>query len=102
MSLLDRLRRLFLTRRFFRASSRSAITVRRKNHLPDFYLVAFLNQNLVDRPAYRRRHFYHRLIGFEFHHRLALAHRRSRRNHQAYQVALFNVFAKRWEFEFDH
>ncbi len=90
-----------MERDFSRGRGR-AVIVGRKHDLADPDLVAFLNQDFFDGSTHRRRHFHDGLVGFEFHHRLALAHRRAGRNHQAHQVALFNVFAECGKFEFDH
>jgi hypothetical protein len=74
----------------------------REDNLPNLDLVAFLNANLLHLSAYRRRHFHDRLVGFELHHRLALADRCAGRDHQAHQVPLFNIFTKYGKLEFDH
>jgi hypothetical protein len=54
----------------------------------------FFDADLVHRPADRGGNFDDRLVGFEFHHRLAFGDARAERNHQAYQIALRYVFAQ--------
>ena len=44
--------------------------------------------------AHRRRHFDDRLVGFQFHHRLAFGDGRAGRNHQPDEVSLIDVFAE--------
>jgi len=65
-----------------------------KDHLADLDLLSLFNANLFHRAGHRRRHLNHRLVGFQFHHRLAFSHVRAGRNHQPHQVALIDVLAE--------
>jgi len=63
-------------------------------------LVAFSYPNFSDGAAHRRRHLYHRLVGFEFHHGLALGNASAGLDHQADQVAALDVLAQFGQFKF--
>ena len=65
----------------------------REDHLSNFDLLAFLNLYFFHHAAHRRGNFDDGFVGFQFHHRLAFRHFRSRRNHQANQIALGDVFS---------
>ena len=67
-----------------------AAALERENYLAHFDLRAFLNLDFFDRASHRRRNFHDRLVGFQFHHRLAFGDFRSRRNHEPHQVALID------------
>ena len=73
-----------------------------ENDLADFDLVAFFDADLLHGSADRRRHFHDGLVGFELHDRLSSADRGSGRDHQAHQVALFDVFSQLGKLEFNH
>ncbi len=59
-----------------------------------------LTLNLLHRAGHRRRHFDHRLVGFQFHDRLAFGNFGARRNHQPHQIALIDVLAQFGQLEF--
>src|SRR5580704_12003154 len=65
-----------------------------EDHLPNFDLLAFFNANLFHHAAYGGWHFDDGLVGFQFHHSLALRDGRAGRNHQADEVPLVDVFAE--------
>ena len=73
-----------------------------EDHLADFYLLAFFDANFFDRAGHRRWNFDDRLVGFQFHDRLAFGDARAERDHQPDQVALVNVFAEFRKLEFCH
>ncbi len=65
-----------------------------EDHLANFDLGAFLDLDFLDRARHRRRNFHHRLVSFQFHHRLAFGNFRARRNHQPHQIALIDVLSQ--------
>ena len=73
-----------------------------KDDLADFDLVALFDLNFLDGSGDRRRHLDDGLVSFEFHDRLTGADGGSGRNHEAHEVALFDVFSQLGKFEFDH
>jgi ribosomal protein L32 len=77
-------------------------SIHRKNDLANFNFVAFFDSNFLYGAAHRGRHFDNSLIRFQLHDGLAGAHRGSRRNHEANEIALFDVFSQLGKFEFNH
>ena len=73
-----------------------------EDYLADFDLVAFFDANFLHGSGHGRRYFEDGFVGFEFHDRLAGADRRARGDHEAHEVALFDIFSQLGEFEFDH
>ena len=73
-----------------------------EDHLADFYLLAFLDANFIDRAAHGRWNFDDRLVGFQFHDRLAFGDARAERDHQPDQITLINIFAEFRKLEFCH
>src|SRR5580692_10184036 len=65
-----------------------------KDHLANFDLLAFFNANLFYDAAHGGGHFDDCLVGFQFHHSLALRDGRAGRNHQTDKVPLVDVFAE--------
>ena len=75
--------------------------IHREDHLSNFDLLALFHADLLHRPAHRRRHLDHRLVGFQLHDRLARVHFGSRLYHQAHEIALRNIFSQLRKFEFN-
>ena len=73
-----------------------------KNHLADFYFLAFLDADFLDRTGYGRWNFDDCLVGLQLHHRLPFGDARTQRDHQPDQVALVDVFAEFRQLEFCH
>ncbi len=73
-----------------------------EDDLADFDLVALFDFDFLHGSAHRRRHLDDGLVGFKFHDRLTSADGGSGRNHEAHEVALFDVFSQLGKFEFDH
>src|ERR1039458_9292623 len=77
-------------------------TVDGEDDLADFDFVALFDFNFLDGSGHGRRHFDYGLVSFKFHDRLTSADGGSGRNHEAHEVALFDVFSQFGKFEFDH
>ena len=73
-----------------------------EDHLSDLDLVAFFDADILYCAADRGRDFDNRFVGFQLHYRLPFAHGGARGDHEAHEIALFNVFSEFGEFEFDH
>ena len=83
--------------RLLRLRRRAAF--QREDHLADFYFLAFLDLDLFHCAGHRRRHFHHRLVGFQFHDRLAFGNFGAGRNHQPNQISLIDVLSQFGQFE---
>ena len=95
-------RRLWSRRPSFRPYFRARAIFHREDHLADFYFLAFLDPDFLDRASYRRWNFDDGLVGFQLHHRLPFGDARAQRDHQPDQVALVDVFAEFRQLEFCH
>ena len=63
-----------------------------ENDLSDFQLVAFFYADIFDHSGYGGRNFNYGLVGFQFHHRLTFIDNIAGRDHQPYEVTLFDIF----------
>ncbi len=87
---------------FDRLGFRSRPIFHGEDHLADFYLLAFLDANFVDRAGDGRRNLDDGFVGFQFHHGLAGGDAGAERDHQPHQVALVNIFAEFRKLKFCH